>query len=312
MNISPIHPDWFEPDWPAPASVRALCTARQGGCSAAPFDSFNLGDHVGDDPIAVATNRQQLQARLAAVTPGARPVFLQQVHGTQVVLIDRNKETAGSETQCADASIASAAGRACTIMVADCLPVLLTNGQGSAVAAAHAGWRGLAGSCASGHAATETAHNAFAGHNGVLETALRSFWALAHKQRAQAAIKNEVKEFQGLQQSLAADTLAWLGPCIGCQAFEVGEEVRAAFCDHDAAAERHFVPVGPAGPGKYLADLAGLARQRLHAAGVTQIYGNDSTLPWCTVTNPSRFFSHRRDSVSLGATGRFAVCIWRV
>lgn len=109
---------------------------------------------------------------------------------------------------------------------------------------------------------------------------------------------------------VAADTLAWLGPCIGPQAFEVGPEVRAAFCDTDAAAQAFFVPRKDA-PGKYLCDLAGLARRRLQALGITQIYGNNSTAPWCTVTNASRFFSHRRDAAVLGASGRFAACIWR-
>ena len=301
MKPAPQNPAWTVPDWPAPPNVHALCTVRQGGCSAAPFDSFNLGDHVGDDPGAVAANRQRLQAGIAAVTPGAQAVFLQQVHGTEVLSLDvlgiRHQDADGP-APCADASVASAPGKVCTIMVADCLPVLLTPRQGSVVAAVHAGWRGLAGP------------------KGILESTLGSFWALAQQQQAPAAIKSEAFENETshtdlLRQSLAADTLAWLGPCIGPRAFEVGEEVRAAFCDHNAAAAQHFQPIGPAGTGKYLADLAALARQRLTAAGVAQIYGNDSTAAWCTVGNPSRFFSHRRDSTRFGASGRFAACIWR-
>lgn len=109
------------------------------------------------------------------------------------------------------------------------------------------------------------------------------------------------------------DTIAWLGPCIGPAAFEVGAEVRAAFVDSDAEAAYCFTPLGG---GKYLADLAGLARLRLQAMGITQVYGNNSSAPWCTVGNASRFFSHRRDAGVHGngngfnTTGRMAACIW--
>lgn len=284
MMVGP-HPDWLRPDWPAPAHVHALCTTRAGGVSVAPFDRLNLGDHVGDDPAAVQANRRVLQAVLDAATPGAQAVFLQQVHGTQVLHLQGGTLPGA----CADACATAAPRLACTIMVADCLPVLFTNRQGSAVAAAHAGWRGLAG--------VGDAHGL-----GVLESVFKDFSALALMEKAPVAIKKEAFAEQ------AADTMAWLGPCIGPQAFEVGAEVRAAFCAHDAAAAQHFVPHGP---GKYLADLAALARQRLRALGIAQVYGNDSTPAWCTFSNPSRFFSHRRDSAALGGSGRFAVCIWR-
>ena len=299
------NPGWTVPDWPAPPNVHALCTTRQGGCSAAPFDSFNLGDHVGDYPEAVAANRRKLQDGIAACTPNAHTVFLQQVHGTDVALLDSCNLSSTDGFLCADASVASKSGQVCTIMVADCLPVLLTNRQGSAVAAAHAGWRGLAGA-----SATARAGSAAVG-KGVLESVLESFWTVGQVQKAQPAMNKIALQSSLASEDQAADTLAWLGPCIGPQAFEVGPEVRAAFCDHDPAAAQHFQPVGSGSTGKYLADLAALARQRLRAAGVTQIYGNDSTPPWCTVGNPSRFFSHRRDSVQLGSSGRFAVCIWR-
>ena len=102
----------------------------------------------------------------------------------------------------------------------------------------------------------------------------------------------------------ADQVLAWLGPCIGPEAFEVGPEVREAFAAHDAAAASLFRPHGD---GKFLADLQGLARRRLAALGITAIHGNDGTRAWCTVSNPSRFFSHRRDRIS----GRFAAGLWR-
>ncbi|NMM77025.1 polyphenol oxidase family protein [Acidovorax sp. SRB_24] len=284
-----MHLDWLVPDWPAPAHVHALCTTRAGGASAAPYDSLNLGGHVGDDPAAVQANRRVLQAALAAATPGAHAIFLQQVHGTRVLALGASLQ----DGNCADACVATAPGQVCTIMVADCLPVLLTDRQGRAVAAAHAGWRGLAGGK----------------EGGVLEAVFREFSALALAGSVQAAIKNGVNAppVQPQQVPVATDTLAWLGPCIGPQAFEVGAEVHAAFCAHDGAAAQHFRPHGS---GKYLADLAALARQRLHALGVSAVYGNDSSAAWCTVANPSRFFSHRRDSAALGGSGRFAACVW--
>ncbi|MFY3385888.1 peptidoglycan editing factor PgeF [Paracidovorax sp. MALMAid1276] len=274
------HADWWVPDWPAPPGVHALCTTRAGGHSAAPYDSLNLGTHVGDDAEAVRANRQVLQAALQARTPGARATFLSQVHGVGVADLDLHTPD-GTE---ADACTTRVAGAVCTIMVADCLPVLLAHRSGAVVAAAHAGWRGLAGH----------------GGRGVLESVFERFSALALDGQALAAIKSEVP----------GGTLAWLGPCIGPEAFEVGEDVRAAFCSVDPGAQCCFVPrPGPA--GKFLCDLAGLARRRLRALGITQVYGNDSTAPWCTVTQASTFFSHRRDSVALGGSGRFAACIWR-
>lgn len=277
------------PDWPLPPGVVALCTTRTGGVSLPPYDSLNLGTHVGDNPAAVQTNRLRLQSALGAVAAGAtgtRPVFLNQVHGDGVVQLDGNTP----DGMVADACVATAPGVACTIMVADCLPVLLAHRSGRVVAAAHAGWRGLAGT----------------GGQGVLESVFKRFEALALDGKAQSAIKMGANDSAF---SFAQDTLVWLGPCIGPQAFEVGPEVRAAFCEANPALQACFVPSGGT-LGKYLCDLAGLARLRLQALGITAIYGNDGTPAWCTVTNASRFFSHRRDSGALGASGRFAACIW--
>jgi YfiH family protein len=257
-----MNPAWLIPDWPAPLHVNSVCTTRAGGCSMAPYDSLNLGEHVGDYLPDVVTNRATLQHSIAA-----RPMFLSQVHGVQVLAL--SKETQQG-TQ-ADGCITSQPGVACTIMVADCLPVLLSNRQGSLVAAAHAGWRGLAGQ----------------GGHGILESVVESFCAFRKVDRVQAA----------------HEMLAWLGPCIGPQAFEVGDEVRHAFVATDPAAAKMFVP---AEIGKWLANLPALARLRLQAMGVSQIFGNDGSPAWCTVSHPSRFFSHRRDRVS----GRMAACIW--
>ncbi|WPB58236.1 peptidoglycan editing factor PgeF [Xylophilus sp. GOD-11R] len=254
--------DWLRPDWPAPPGVRAVFTTRGTGASAAPWDSFNLGDHVGDAPQAVAANRDTLRREI-----GALPFFLQQPHGTDCADLDALQADARPT---ADACVATRPGRACTVMVADCLPVLLCDVRGRVVAAAHAGWRGLAA--------------------GVLESAVH-------------ALRERTGE-------TAAPLLAWLGPCIGPQAFEVGEEVRAAFVQADLAAAGNFTP-GRA-PGKWMADLAGLARRRLQSAGVERLFGNDSGPDWCTVGQPSRFFSHRRDAARLGGTGRMAAAIWRL
>lgn len=251
---------WIVPDWPLPPGVHALCTTREGGVSEGSYASLNLGDHVGDAAAAVAANR-----RIFAGALQARPVFMQQVHGSVAAPLS----SATPDGVEADACVTTEAGIGCTIMVADCLPVLFATADGKAVAAAHAGWRGLAG---------------LAGQ-GVLEAACRALWAAGGAR--------------------AADTLAWLGPCIGPQAFEVGPEVKAAFEATDPGCGPLFAPHGS---GKWLADLPGLARRRLRSLGVERIHGNDGGTAWCTVANPSRFFSHRRDR---GISGRFAAAIWR-
>ncbi|MET0379093.1 MAG: laccase domain-containing protein, partial [Spongiibacteraceae bacterium] len=170
-------PTLIKADWPAPATVAAFCTTRIGGVSEGVFDSFNIGDHVSDDPAAVAANREAL----IEACPGLSAVsWLQQVHGTAVAAA-----TVGRHPQ-ADAQYTRTFGLGCAVMTADCLPVLLCNRDGSQVAAVHAGWRGL---CA-----------------GVIEQTVAAF---------------------APGQSL----LAWLGPAIGPDQFEVGPEVRAAFLD---------------------------------------------------------------------------------
>ena len=248
-----LDPDWLRPQWPAPARVRAVCTTRAGGASLAPFDSFNLGARVGDDPQRVAAQRAQLGAAL-----GARPVFLHQVHGFDVIAA-RADTPDGVQ---ADGAHTRQSGLACTAQVADCLPVLLCDRAGEQVAALHAGWRGLAG----------------AGGGGVVE-------------RGVAAM-----------DAAPGELLAWLGPCIGPQVFEVGDDVWQAFVAVDPAAAACFSALRL---GKWLADLPALARQRLQAAGIQAIYGNDGSPAWCTVSRPARFFSFRRDA----ACGRMAAAI---
>ena len=271
MAVStPFHPDWLVPDWPAPAGVRAVCTTRAGGVSLPPYDSLNLGSHVGDAAPAVAHNRNVL-----AQAFGITPVWMNQVHGTALLQLQGQ---AHADAPTADGAWTTEHGSICTVMVADCLPVLLCSTDGAWVAAVHAGWRGLAG----------------VGGFGVLDAIFKAFRAVAPVEQAR----------------LAPELIAWLGPCIGPQAFEVGAEVRGAFLQdmvdpsQITAVSDCFVPLGQ---GKYWADLSGLARLRLAGLGVKRVYGNDGSRAWCTYNNPSLFFSHRRDRVS----GRMAACIWR-
>lgn len=131
----------IEPDWLAPARVRAGFTLRVGGASVAPYDSLNLGAHVGDAPAAVAESRRRVRALLGLPT---EPVWLQQVHGTEVADLDELASMDAGALR-ADAAVTRTPGRVCVIQVADCMPVLFAARDGSAVGAAHAGWRGLAG-----------------------------------------------------------------------------------------------------------------------------------------------------------------------
>ena len=258
------HFDWIVPDWPAPATVRACCSTRVGGRSLGRYASLNLGLHVGDDPERVGVNRNLFQAHT-----GARAVFLDQVHGTNILQLDPTAVDGAA----ADGAFTSQKGLACTVMVADCLPVLLCDTQGRQVAAVHAGWRGLLGTQGI----------------GVLEKA--------------AAVFDPVCQNTGLVDR--STLLAWLGPCIGPNAFEVGDEVKTAFVANAPSAAACF---RPGSAGKWWADLPGLARQKLTALGIARTFGNDGSDDWCTVTNASRFFSYRRDGVS----GRMAASIWRV
>lgn len=212
----------IRPDWPAHPRVRAFVTTRASG----------------------DTTRLRKESLPQAV-PGD-PVWLRQVHGTRV--IDADARPTLPE---ADAAVARQAGTVCAVRMADCLPVLLGDSAGTVVAAAHAGWRGLAA--------------------GVIEAALDAM------------------------RTPPARLSAWLGPAIGPQAYEVGEEVRRAFAGHENAFRATR-------PGHWLLDLYAVARQRLAKAGVAEVHGGG----YCTYTDAERFFSYRRDR----ATERMAALIW--
>ncbi len=241
-------------DWPASPGVHAFTTLRHGiGESQPPFDAFNLGNRYaadGDDPATVERNRGRLveHARL----PSA-PHWLKQVHGVSVMRCDA--APVSRQEPVADASVTSVAGTVLAMLTADCLPVVFAADDGREVAAAHAGWRGLAA--------------------GVLEATVASM------------------------RTPAEQVIAWLGPAAGPQAYEIGEEVYRAFVDRDPASMAAFVATRP---GHWLVDLYALARMRLARVGVTRVYGGGL----CTISDPQRFFSHRRDAL----TGRLATLVW--
>ncbi len=215
--------EWIVPDWPAPANVRAFMTTRSGGVSRPPFDSMNPAAHVGDDPEAVAGNR----ARLRGLLP-AEPLWLDQVHGSRVA--EAGVEAAGAQ---ADAGLARAPGRVCAVLTADCLPVLFCDRAGTVVAAAHAGWRGLAG--------------------GVLERTVEAMGAAPERIMAWlgAAIGPEAFEVgeEVREAFVAQDPLA-------ATAFRP-----AGLTTLDGA------------PRKWLADIYALARLRLGRLGVAEVHG---------------------------------------
>ena len=210
----------IRPEWPAPPRVQALVTTRAAGDMAQP-------------------------SGLEAFLPG-EPVWLRQVHGTRVV--DADARPALPE---ADAAVARRSGTVCAVRMADCMPVLLCDAEGTVVAAAHAGWRGMSA--------------------GVIEAALAAMQVPAFK------------------------VSAWLGPAIGPEAYEVGEDVRVAFAGYESAFR-------PTRPGHWLLDLYEVARARLAKAGVTRVCGGG----YCTYRESERFFSYRRD----GARERMAALVW--
>jgi YfiH family protein len=132
--------DWLQPDWPATMRIGGFASTRRGGCSAAPRDSLNLALHCGDDPAAVAENRR----RIAPFLPSP-PVWLSQVHGRDVAVLEpKDVAAARGSPPIADAAVTRVPGIVCAVLTADCLPVLFADRAGTAVGAAHAGWRGLA------------------------------------------------------------------------------------------------------------------------------------------------------------------------
>ena len=247
----------IRPAWSAPSTIHTLVTTRQGGISSPPYDTLNLGDQTGDDLARVIANRQAIRKYLPA-----EPIWLKQTHSIQVSTPDSRAQSASKPFE-ADAAVTNVAGEVLAILTADCLPVLLSNADGTVIGAAHAGWRGLC--------------------DGVLENTVGEILKLA-------------------PQSSATDLIAWMGPAIGPESFEVGGDVVGRFQECGLHDMNHcFLPI-PNKPGKYLADIYQLARDRLNTVGVNSIFGGGL----CTVLDQEQFFSYRRD----GVTGRFASLIW--
>jgi YfiH family protein len=264
LTVATINaPALLRPEWPAPVAVRTAFTLRAGGVSAGRYASLNLGDHVGDAPRAVAENRRRLAAALRLP---AEPLWLAQVHGTTVLAADD--------------------------WVA-------------------AGEPGATGQGATGHGVAPQADGAVTRRAGcVLAVLVADCLPLLLARRDGGAVAVAHAGWRGLaagviEATVAAlgapgeELLAWLGPAIGPAHFEVGEEVREAFCQHDPQAAHALVRNAR---GRWQCDLPLLARQRLAALGVRGVYGEGR----CTYGEPDAFYSYRRD----GATGRMAALIW--
>ncbi len=266
--------DVLRPEWSVSPRVRALVTTRNGGVSLPPFGTWRDGvDGAGGLNLGRKSGDDPAhveanRARLMRLTARDEAAWLAQVHGATVVNAgDVLAATRrGEPLMQADASVTDRTGTVCVVMIADCMPVLLCDPQGRAVGAAHAGWRGLA--------------------SGVVEHTAQRVASLA-----------------GTDMSALH---AYLGPCIGPQAFEVGPDVRDAFMTGVGGTQREAVASAfvehPLNAGKFLADLPRLARWRLAQIGVTNVTGGDH----CTVTERERFYSYRRDR----ETGRMAALIW--
>lgn len=245
---------FIKPDWPAPPSIIALTTTRHGGVSQGPYESFNLGDHVDDDPDSVNKNRKLLRDALNLTQ---EPIWLNQTHSKIVQNLDnldQNQTTATPPD--ADGSYTTQSQRICAVLTADCLPILLCNQEGTEIAAIHGGWRGCLA--------------------GIVSEALKHF------------------------QSPPSEIMAWLGPAIGPEAFEVGPEVFEAFKDNNPKYTHAFIPQNN---GKYLGNLYLLATLALNQDGVIAVYGGE----YCTYTDDKMFFSYRK---SQGNTGRMATIIF--
>lgn len=266
--------DCLQPGWRVSPRVRALVTTRNGGVSVAPYGRWSAagGDAPGGLNLGFRAGDDPEavavnRARLLALAGRPRAAWLEQVHATTVVRADAVLAGAPDAPPVrADASVTDVPGAVCVVMVADCMPVLFCDEAGRAVGAAHAGWRGLVG--------------------GIVEKTAAEVAALAGVDASRLQV--------------------YLGPAIGPAAFEVGEDVHAAFADAAAPGERDataraFVAIAGA-PGKYHADLYALARLRAARLGIAQPVGGGA----CTLTERERFFSYRRDRV----TGRMSAMIW--
>lgn len=268
MNRTFINRPIHKVEWPVP-NVLAFTTTRQHPqkihslsqrSESTSYSEFNLGEHVGDNPDQVKSNRSHL---LNNLSPNSKIQWLEQVHGNKVVTIDSHSFI----PLVADAAITQQKNISLAVMTADCLPILLAAADGSEIAAIHGGWKPLA--------------------------------------------KNIITNTVNRMLTPNKNIIAWLGPCIGKAAFEVGEEVKVAFENQSekfslafSVNTSHQVPTGIEHEVKYFANLPMIAKIQLETLGVNQLHHLDH----CTYTDELQYFSFRRDNV----TGRMASIICRV
>ena len=219
---------YLKPDWPAPANVHAVFTLRHGGHSEGDYRAFNLGDHVGDDPEAVAANRALLQRELGLPNP---PQWLEQIHSDKVVEAESD-----GKIRTADASFSREKGSVCSVLTADCLPLLVCNRDGSEVAAIHAGWRGLAG----------------------------------------GVIRATIEAMESKPEELMVWLGPAIGPhAFECGVDVLEAAFESAMSEsHAEAIAGCFVPHSQK-PLHFLADIYALGRAELQELGVTDVYGGD-------------------------------------
>ena len=273
-------PAWRNADWPAASGVRALTTTRHGlGISQAPFDTLNLGLRCGDDPHAVAENRRQLAAALQLPSS---PRWLQQVHGVDVVRV------APSLSPQAKGRV----GEGFSSLEGQPLPSppLQAREGVEAEPEADASVTSTPGMVLAILTA-DCLPVVFAAKDGSEVGAAHAGW--------RGLCAGVLEATVAAMRTNANDLIAWLGPAAGPDAYEIGEEVFEAFVSRDAGASAAFAATRP---GHWNVDLYALARRRLAAVGVTDVHGGEC----CTIRDPARFFSHRRDQRS----GRIATLAW--
>jgi len=246
--------DLIIPNWPVPTNISAAITTRSGGCSASPWDSLNLAFHVGDNPKSVKQNWQSVSEQLNLPST---PQLLNQVHGIDIVEVGGCKEIANEFIPTADGCYAKSPDLICTVMTADCLPILLCNTAGTEVAAIHAGWRGLVA--------------------GVVSNAVKQFCSPATDLMAYLGPAISQKNFE-------------VGPEVR-QAFLSSSSHKYVRHKINACFTRSGSKSGDCNVDHWMADLYGLARIALNQTGIYRIYGGD----YCSYADAEQFYSYRRD-----------------
>ncbi|MDA9558144.1 peptidoglycan editing factor PgeF [Vibrio sp.] len=245
------------PNWEGvPSHIKAISTTRQGGFSLGCYQGLNLGAHVGDDKNTVLKNRQYL---VDVLNLPSSPTWLEQTHSINVIQLPLKGTVKNT-----DGVMTTETNIVCSVMTADCLPILLANKSGQCIAAIHAGWRGLA--------------------DGILDRAISHF----------------IDSCPSGHKIAASDIIAWVGPSISVEHFEVGQDVYEVFCLKNEDAKRAFRSTVK--KNKWLADLPLLAKQKLSTLGVQNVYLSEM----CTYKHEQEFYSYRRN----GTTGRQATLIW--